>query len=341
MNWIEISNNGQHNDGIFINIDDPSIIMKCGTSINKYVEIINSQVKLFPKQISNCIHNNKSSLIMERLDGDITALYFNIFPDYVLKNMLNINDQTKKDIKNLFNIKIPTTILPIIPINEHNDLLIEISKNIEITLDLYDTFIKQLIILWHEYHKLIVKEIVKIQLKLIELNFNYTDFKFDNFGYKLTDNPLEDDYRKDNVPIILGKYLYVFFIDPESGLIPIYVRQFRITDYINYDKFYETKKKNPKLTIEDYQIFIEDSIIMQDIISDFETYSKKASILECKETIITNLKHGYNYCVHGQYYLNYINKKYITDIEIITDIIKSILLKEYRYDISPIDLLII
>jgi len=117
-NWIKIPNNGQHNYDIFINTEDHSIIMKCDATIKKDVEIINSQVKLFPKQISNYYHDDKP-------------------------------------------------------------------------------------------------------LKLIELNYNYTDLKFDNFGYKLSNLPLEDDYRKNNVPLILYKYFYVFFIDPESGLQPI------------------------------------------------------------------------------------------------------------------------
>jgi hypothetical protein len=65
----------------------------------------------------------------------------------------------------------------------HEELLRNIYTNTQITLQLYDQFIDQLIQLWNEYHKLIVKEIVKIQLKLIELGYQYRDMKFDDFGY--------------------------------------------------------------------------------------------------------------------------------------------------------------
>lgn len=83
--------------------------------------------------------------------------------------------------------------------------------------DKYMLFIKELFDEYTWNHQLIVTEILKIRFKLLDYGFYYIDNQYDNYGYILSEHPL-DDYRGINVPIIFDKYFYVYFLDWDSGL---------------------------------------------------------------------------------------------------------------------------
>jgi len=85
--WTEISNNGQNNCGIFIHKTNPEILMKCGSTIIRDIDRINQHTHTFPIQYEMCNIEGKKYLIMERLDNDITHIYFNLLPKIVLENM--------------------------------------------------------------------------------------------------------------------------------------------------------------------------------------------------------------------------------------------------------------
>ena len=351
--WVEITNNGQQNCGIFIHKTNPSIIMKCGASMSKNIEKINSQASIFPKEISECNDSkNRTYLIMERLDGDITSIYFNILPMIVLDKM-QLDKNTIRDIKMIFDIKTNTTMKPIIPKDQQENILGTISStNKNITLKLYDTFIDKLKEEWIVYHNIISKEIVKVLLKLLELGFSYNDMKFDNFGYKLSDTIIGTDYRKGDVPKIYDKYFYVYILDPVSGLSILFNQE-----YDNFERYLE------------YNTNYESGFSFQEIETTLNNFKKQQNLNELKtiyenyilesnknlkcNTYLSYFNDGFDLSAHGQYYLsnmnriirgewNYIIKKYDDLPSHYSDEIKSILTKEYKcifnkYDFKTIE----
>ncbi len=285
--WTEIENSGQKNCGIFLSKKYPDYILKCNESDNyksSWVNEINQQVQLFPKIINDTIINEESYTTMQKLDGDITSIFFNLFPKIILDKMLiekKIDEEQKKNLliifegkilyttKNLksfkgfldtelsvdylfnheiFNLYIqylqenPKSINKITEINikgktyemynydiketqkkyETQKKIIEIIKKIQnISFELYNSFMIELIEMRNNYYEIIIKEIIKIKLKLWELNYYYDDNKFDNYGYILSNEPKINDYRTSNVPKIFDKYFYIYILDPESGLYKI------------------------------------------------------------------------------------------------------------------------
>jgi len=278
--WKKIENSGQHNCGIFISDVYPKYILKCDSDdkLDKIIEI-NKTIQLFPKIIDSTKIDKDAYITMQKLDGDITNIYFNLFPRIVLKNMIDtglINKQqeetifefflgkmiyTMKNSKDLLlqldkfmfdriiNPEINSLYIKFLnenpqAINNRSDINIKdynykdiysntidqeeskynlyknkldkIKKFSNISLELYDIFINKLKDLWNSYHEIITKEIIKIKLILINFGYTYEDDKLDNFGYILSNLPL-DDFRKYQAPRIFGKYLYIYFLDWESG----------------------------------------------------------------------------------------------------------------------------
>ena len=281
--WTKIENSGQHNCGIFISDIYPKYILKCESSnelgtIHEVINI-NNKIQLFPKIIDFTTIENSTYCTMQKLDGDITNIYFNLFPKIALKNIIDnelINEKQKetlfdlflgkcnytmqnsKDLSiflnkiifdclidpeiydlyiqylesnpqvinknsnftikgneynNIYNFNIDMTIESF---NDSKNILDKIKKFSDISLELYDKFMNELIKLWESYHEIIIKEIIKIKLVLLKLGYCYEDNKYDNFGYILSNIPI-DDFRRFKAPRIFGKYLYVYFLDWESG----------------------------------------------------------------------------------------------------------------------------
>jgi len=287
--WQEIENSGQKNSGIFISNIYPKYLLKCGTTRKKafYVNTINSKIQLFPKIIDNTkIENKIVCTTMQKLDGDITNLFFNIFPKIILGNMLKkgiINEEQKDNLFKIFEGKIfysnynskalyqfynneltfdflldPEIFCMYIDylnknrqsINTRTNIIIksktynnifnhnitnttkeyEQSKKIlekikkiiqNISFKLYDDFMKELTKMWSDYYEIIIKEMIKIILILYELGYCYEDEKFDNFGYILSVTPILNDFRNYRAPKIFNQYLYVYFLDQDSGLYKI------------------------------------------------------------------------------------------------------------------------
>ena len=284
--WVEIENSGQQNCGIFISDVYPQFILKCGTNSEKMAMVnnINLIMQLFPKIIDNTYIDEKNYTTMQKLDGDITSIFFNLFPKNILEKMVKeeiINEKQKKDLFSIFEGKIAYTISNSKSFNglynneltfdflhgseifelyldylrenpksiyERTDITIK-EKNYEkiynnnfnetgriygiqmqilkkikeitnITLELYNSFMNKLIDMWKKYYERIITEIIKLKLILIGLGYAYEDNKFDNYGYILSNEKIMDDYRN-CVPQIFDKYLYIYFLDPDSGLIKI------------------------------------------------------------------------------------------------------------------------
>ena len=308
--WIEIPTNGQKNCGIFIHKTDPTLIMKCGENLSSQVDDINSNFSIFPTQYNECTdEKGKKYLIMERLDGDITSIYFNILPNYVL-NKMNLDDITKRDIKMIFDIKTPTSVNPIIPYEQQVDILKNISEtNKTITLELYDEFINKLMEEWNNYHKIIIKEIVRILIKLTKLNYKYDDMKFDNFGYKLSETVIDKDFRKDSVPKLFDKYFYVYILDPASGLHSLVDSDENLENYfkynINYDQIQELTEKEIEEIISKFKKIID--------LTQLKEIYKNGNILKNKNRYLNSLLNkyndGFNLSVNGQYNLSRINQQ--------------------------------
>jgi len=296
--WKQIQNPGQRNCGIFLSDVYPTYILKCEDHVDQSkldtVIEINKKIKLFPNIINFTKIEKKNYTTMDKLDGDITNIYFNLFPKIVFQNMIAKGVITKKQEETLFDIflskiyyfgenkkqimfSIDKFILDRLINPEIHRLYIEylhanpqirheisnitiggheykgiyisdieredadyykykeqLSRILNFTgisLKLYDTFINDLIELWNSHHEIISKEIIKIKILLLRLGYDWGDNKLDNFGYILSNTPL-DDFRKDKVPKIFDKYLYVYFLDWGSGLFDSYDMQYELRNII-------------------------------------------------------------------------------------------------------------
>jgi hypothetical protein len=330
--WRSIPNAGQRNCGIFINDKEPHKIIKC-TSEKTDIEHINS-LEVFPRVYENPIINANSYIVMEKLDGDYTSLFFNIIPNIVL-NEMKLSEKIKSELLYIFNSKIPKThgsksvrintlefryfheadfnkkieeafksvkkvsrfdysdicIDEICYKNSHDSYktfkeyidndeeyssksrynkLLEISKKINefeplINIKLYDTFMNKIFEKIDEIYPIVMKEIIKIKIKLMNKNYYYNDNKFDNFGFSFKDITDEEEY-----PIIFGKKIKTYILDWESGLSKI-----SDVDYNNYE----------------YHI----------------------------ENLIDEYNKGVNYAINGQYNLSNFNEKLIYCNDIINN----------------------
>jgi hypothetical protein len=372
--WTQLSNTGQRNCGIFTSTKHPKYIVKCIQSsydniktIFDAIKIINQKIKLFPSIIDltpimsdDVVRKENTYLTMEKLDGDITSIYFDLFPRKVLElmNTDGLINEIQKDIlftlfvskyssimkydSNKLSLDIDKFMLDCIKDNEIHKLYIEylqddpekkrytrttftikdityerrnlsiekvkfdiLQKSIEkikemekhnITVDLYDTFISNLTELWSSYYEIIAKEIIKIKLLLSKFDYMHNDNKYDNYGYILSDIPITDidTQRGYKAPKLFNKYLYVYFLDFDSSVVP-------------FMKDYNTK----------------------------DDYLKR---------IIKVVNEGHQYSIHGQSNMKHMNENIVnidksvnvTEIGInLTSEILQILGKTYKFDILP------
>jgi hypothetical protein len=114
--WYEIPNEGHQNCGIFLSEKYPKYLLKCESiemgdshEIIDIVKHINSKIQLFPIIINSININTKNYLTMQKLDGDITSLYYNLLPNIALDSM-SISKEQKHDILLLFRGKMYYTL---------------------------------------------------------------------------------------------------------------------------------------------------------------------------------------------------------------------------------------
>jgi len=331
--WKPIENVGKMNCGIFISDIYPKYILKCSPTVSEILDLvkeINISNKLFPDIINSTIIESKEYITMEKFDGDITSIYFNLFPRKVLENMITkgiINKEEGDKIFNLFlgkfnnntpnsnqiyfrinklmhdcikdpniyqlylklikdnpqlignfntiTIKETTYRLFIKDIKlveeEYNTIqktLVKITEFSNISLELYDIFMRELTELWSTYHEIIIKEITKIRLLLYYIYYRYLDTKYDNFGYILSNERIADldKSRYSEPPMIFDKYLYVYFLDCDMGVYPDESPdnlQYIIEDFNNGLEYFAINGPN-RLTYMSYNKIFDDQIELLD-----------------------------------------------------------------------------
>lgn len=205
-------------------------------------EIINEEEKdnllnIFEGKIFS---NEKISKILYHFyDNELTFDYlhdseiFHMYIEYLKANPESINKSTDIIIKsktyNNYNYNIKKTMEEY----EKNKKILEKIKKItqNISFKLYDDFMKELIKMWGDYYEIIIKEIIKIKVILYELGYSHRDNKFDNLGYILSVTPILNDFRNYIAPKIFNQYLYVYFLDQDSSLDKIDIKNKLIVGY--------------------------------------------------------------------------------------------------------------
>ena len=233
LGWNEIENSGQKNCGIYLNVDKPNLIMKCEhvdkPKILSLLQIREKipQIKLFPKIYE--IHNNKY-IIMDKLDGDLTQLCFEILPKEILRLDAQYNGQ---EIQILNYLK---------KINPKKKKINNLSEKPEIFDVFFNTFIQQLKYLL----QFLTFHLIYLEFILGYTGFIYKDRKLDNYAFKFDDEDINGKfgkfgnhflnnktYFKRILPgsIFATQFIDVMFLDWNSGLYPISSEN----NYLYYD----------------------------------------------------------------------------------------------------------
>lgn len=110
----------------------------------------------------------------------------------------------------------------------------DIGKKTYLMMERLDGDLQQLFDKSTDDFQLIHDEIIKLRLLLYDQGYEFTDHKFDNYGYTLTKDPKERSIRYGD------KYLTIYFIDWSSGLNEI---TSQTAKNILYD--YNTLSNNP------------------------------------------------------------------------------------------------
>jgi len=320
--WTRIPNLGQQNCGIFISKKYPEFIVKCNDVRNRYnieyVNYINSKIQSFPLIINRQIIDKQSYITMQKLDGDITDIYFNLIPNIILNDMIKnsiINEEQKNNIYTLF--KKHTFLF-----SNDEDL---IKSATLIRHDIYDNFLHKLFELWELYHPIITKEMIKKRLLLITLGFDYVDNKYDNYGYILKDIP-----ENNLTPKLFDKYLHVYCLDWDSGLF--------LGDNSTINDNIRSIIKDINNGI-DYAIFIGSNFnnIFKTINNPSNLDSEMFRILQKKYILdLSKFKHSFTNITEVEQYIfgnlniqHILDHGYSKDILLKQDEIQNIIMKEY------------
>ena len=221
-----IPNVGHQNCGILINPSDPTRIIKCENKTNYIVERKHELdllkkidiYHIFPKIYDITEFNGKTFIEMERFDGDLSYLLLKVCSKKVCNEM-----QIDIELCDLF-IRLlliqhqysPSQIEDINTlIKDLNTYIVNPDPKQNHYFESYKKFLVKLQEEWKIIIPILINEIIKLEFGLFVNDLFYYDFKLDNFGYKLTDEPLDDDPR---TIMIFDKYLYVYILDWESGL---------------------------------------------------------------------------------------------------------------------------
>ena len=275
--WEKLKQYGQQNCGIYISSDKKDRILKCDWCGEKVDEIsnINKLIpNIFPKIYFIHKLNRTCYIEMEKFDGDLTDLIYNILAKYCINKIEGINETQKEMMYNMFYALIPKTFnwLPVDELaltlfgNRNKELRENVlsfildnepirdyvtikSKNGNYIVSPYMTinlfFVKMntiypifnLIqsgvsgIIYEQFLKefkkqfdiiipMILKNIKNMKLKLFDINYKYSDNKFDNYAYK-TYNSLPEETKREEIDqyIQIGdKFYSLHIIDWDSGL---------------------------------------------------------------------------------------------------------------------------
>jgi hypothetical protein len=266
-NWEEIPNQGSRNCGIFINKAEPHKIIKCGDGLyNDEIKKINDEYHLFAYNYEQKIINGFSFLIMERFQGDLNDFFIKECSLIVCKK-LGISENIAHLLTRLLKFnseqggQVPSDWK-----NAHN--IVRELNSTKITFDLFKKFLIELNELQQQMKPIVNNEIIKLFMKLYELELSYGDIKYDNVGYILSDKIIEkdDDFRNIKPCKFFDKYLYVYLIDLETFN---YEKKENVTmeahnlrdllfewdDISKFDKLLKSKCNNPE--INGYQIISE------------------------------------------------------------------------------------
>jgi hypothetical protein len=256
--WRKISNPGQQNCGIFINDEQPNRLIKCDTTrvdLTKMADEISKQTKykIFPEIYSITVFNGSNYTEMERFNGDLTDLIMHLLPKEIL-NRMGLSEDLKDDILFIYEAMIPKTSdrefflrhfdnasmylyehptaniseIPNFPawkseknIKEEVQMFDKLSKRLhksDVTYDQYKRFINRLIDELKRMIPEITKQIFMLQYELDRLGYHYGDYKYDNFGFTLSDKPKEHLGITWTNNKFYGRYYYVHILDWGSGL---------------------------------------------------------------------------------------------------------------------------
>lgn len=86
--------------------------------------------------------------------------------------------------------------------------------------DTYDKFINLVRKYIYEVYPVICKQIEKCRYELLEYGYDYSDRKFDNYGYTLSDTPISRG-KTEYSDTMYGRYVTPYIIDIESGLFAV------------------------------------------------------------------------------------------------------------------------
>lgn len=248
----EIPNSGQQNCGIFVSDIEQNFIIKCeeGNHLERK-EFIGAkklqELNIFPK-IESSIYddeNDKTYIKMERLDGDLTQLLYEVTPKQILDDM-DISPEEKEDIYNFFQLMIPKTFGGRIYINSFSDIELNIyngSQQIddELINQLYNTlkddpYNRHLSSLINSLKKKL--EIFKVQEG--EIN-NYHQFYKERVQRQLNENEV---MIKDNIKQTLEQEIVpdiIKQITEEKEKINQHIKPLNIENYTKFIKMYKPK----------------------------------------------------------------------------------------------------
>jgi hypothetical protein len=195
--WIPVFNRGQHNCGVWEHAIDKNKFLKCVESNSELKPLFrefNEKYNIFPKLYGIYDFNEKKYIEYEKLDGDITSIFFELIPKRVLKSM-GLSEDISKKLMQLHKWKTPT-----ISLNNENDLLFSPINSLSKYIYINDKL---------EEFKLFLKEIEKSDDKInvfhlfdgIALNKNF--IKYDDIKEEIDNINILKDFDMNGITIEL------------------------------------------------------------------------------------------------------------------------------------------
>lgn len=228
LGYYEMPNYGQMNCGIFISDTERDKLIKCDSTNREILPLIaklNAEQSLFPK-IYDVFDDPDSAqyyVKMQRMRGDITSLFYDYFPTKVLADM-HLDSQTAASIMKIFNAKIPKT-QGNLSIHVGNEITEDIGSllaqmrdyfsDVDVNFDTYDNFMQTLLDEISAHYDNIISGIIRLKIELYKEGYEYTDNKFDNFGYIFVDRT---DVQDTDINIGDDVWIRLYILDWGSGL---------------------------------------------------------------------------------------------------------------------------